>query len=86
MTAQLTAALADGFATTSEEYEVGLNAVAAPVRDHTGSVVAAVSVSGPAYRFDHERMLGAAADLIAGAAQIGERLGYFEPAPPGSGQ
>jgi DNA-binding IclR family transcriptional regulator len=77
LTTQLTAALADGFATTSEEYEEGLNAVAAPVLDHTGTVVAAVSVSGPAYRLDARRMSAVAGDLMAGAARIGERLGYF---------
>jgi DNA-binding IclR family transcriptional regulator len=81
LTAQLTAALADGFATTSEEYEEGLNAVAAPVLDHTGTVVAAVSVSGPAYRFGPAKMSDAADDLMAGGAEISERLGYF--GPPG---
>ncbi len=86
LTTQLNAAMANGYATTSEEYEEGLNAVAAPVLDHTGSVVAAVSVSGPAYRFDGDRMHSVAADLIAGADQIGERLGYFAPAGPGFGQ
>lgn len=79
LAAQLTVALADGFATTSEEYEDGLNAVAAPVVDHTGTVVAAVSVSGPAYRFDAARMAAVTGELIAGAAQIGARLGYFGP-------
>ena len=79
LAAQLTVALADGFATTSEEYEDGLNAVAAPVVDHTGTVVAAVSVSGPAYRFDAARMAVVTGELIAGAAQIGARLGYFGP-------
>ena len=79
LTAQLTAALADGFATTSGEYEDGLNAVAAPVVDHSGTVVAAVSVSGPAYRFDAVRMAAVTAELTAGAAQIGTRLGYFGP-------
>lgn len=77
LAAQLTAALVDGFATTSEEYEDGLNAVAAPVLGHTGTVVAAVSVSGPAYRFDRDRMMAVAGDLMAGAARIGERLGHF---------
>ena len=78
--AQLTAALADGFATTVEEYEDGLNAVAAPLRDHTGAVVAAVSVSGPAYRLSTDRLDTVAVDLIAGADRISERLGYFAPA------
>jgi DNA-binding IclR family transcriptional regulator len=80
LTAELTAALANGFATTTQEYEDGLNAIAAPVRDHTGAVVAAVSVSGPAYRLDQARMAAIAAGLIAGAQQISEQLGYFGPA------
>ena len=30
--------------------------MAAPIRSHDGEVVAAVSASGPAYRFTEERM------------------------------
>ena len=36
-----------GYAVAVEEYELGLNAVAAPVHDQSGQVIAAVSVSGP---------------------------------------
>src|SRR5918997_710789 len=39
-----------GWGATAEEYEVGLNAVAAPVRGADGDVVAALSVSGPSFR------------------------------------
>jgi IclR family transcriptional regulator, acetate operon repressor len=39
-----------GYATAVEELEPGLWAVAAPVRDATGAVVAALSVSGPTVR------------------------------------
>jgi DNA-binding IclR family transcriptional regulator len=39
-----------GYAQTLEELEEGLNAVAAPVRQADGQVVAALSVSGPAFR------------------------------------
>ena len=45
-----------GYATAVEEYEVGLNAVAAPVFDRSGQVIAAVSVSGPSYRLDEQRI------------------------------
>ena len=41
---------ARGYATAVEELEPGLWAVAAPVRDATGAVVAALSVSGPTVR------------------------------------
>jgi DNA-binding IclR family transcriptional regulator len=66
-----------GYATTVEEYEVGLNAVAAPIRSAHGDVVAAVSASGPAYRFTLDRMHTVAPTLIAGADEISHRLGYL---------
>jgi DNA-binding IclR family transcriptional regulator len=75
--AQLVAALEDGYAATFEEYEPGLNALAAPIRDHSGEVVGAVSVSGPDYRLDRARIPAVAASLIAGAARISDRLGFL---------
>jgi DNA-binding IclR family transcriptional regulator len=39
-----------GYAITHEEHQEGLSAVAAPIHNHTGQVVAAVVVSGPTYR------------------------------------
>jgi DNA-binding IclR family transcriptional regulator len=74
---QLEQALIDGYASTFEEYEVGLNAVAVPVRDHTGAVVAAVSVSGPAFRLGPERMREVTAALQVGGSQISRRMGYL---------
>lgn len=75
--AELDRAVQHGYATTFEEYEDGLNAVAAPVRDHTGAVVAAVSVSGPAYRLDESRINDIVGELIAGVDQISDRLGFL---------
>jgi DNA-binding IclR family transcriptional regulator len=74
---QLAAAVDDGYASTFEEYEDGLNAVAAPVRDHSGAVVGAVSVSGPAYRFDAGRIKEIVDELRHGAARISERMLYL---------
>jgi DNA-binding IclR family transcriptional regulator len=59
-----------------EELEVGLNAVAAPIRDHTGNVVAAMSVSGPAYRLEPSRFEFVAEMTIASAAAVSRRLGH----------
>jgi DNA-binding IclR family transcriptional regulator len=75
--AELGRARQRGYAITVEEYEVGLNAVAAPVRSAHGDVVAAVSASGPAYRFTLDRMRTVAPALIAGADEISHRLGYL---------
>jgi DNA-binding IclR family transcriptional regulator len=67
-----------GYAVTVEEYEVGLNAMAAPIREHGDRVVAAVSASGPAYRFTQARMHELSAALIAGAQEISRRMGHLD--------
>jgi IclR family acetate operon transcriptional repressor len=66
-----------GFAWTLEEYEAGLNAVAAPLRDIDGRVVAAVSVSGPSYRLSADRIEQVADAMVAASAAISARLGYL---------
>ncbi|WP_163795764.1 IclR family transcriptional regulator [Mycolicibacterium sediminis] len=65
-----------GWASVREELEIGLNAVAAPVRDSTGNVVAALSVSGPAYRLEPLRFEVVAEMAVAAAAAVSRRLGY----------
>ncbi|MGD1996627.1 MAG: IclR family transcriptional regulator [Anaerolineae bacterium] len=66
-----------GYAVGLEELEIGLNAVAAPVRDHTGQVVASVSAAGPSYRFSRERIEGeVAAEVMACTGRISRALGF----------
>jgi DNA-binding IclR family transcriptional regulator len=74
---QLDEAVSRGWAGTNEELEVGLTAVAAPIRDGAGRVVAAVSVSGPSYRLTAESFPDVAPRLIDGAEEISTRLGYY---------
>jgi DNA-binding IclR family transcriptional regulator len=76
--AQVEAAARDGYAFSVEELEDGLNAVAAPLRDHTGGVIAALSVSGPVYRFTEERMGVVIPDVVAAAAAISHRMGHLD--------
>ncbi len=66
-----------GWAATSEELEIGLNAVAAPIRGQDGEVVAAVSVSGPSYRLDADSFEKIAEPVVAGAAEISARIGHL---------
>jgi DNA-binding IclR family transcriptional regulator len=70
-----------GWASTTEEFEIGLNAVAAPIFDATGDVVGAVGASGPSYRLTVESFPSVAAHLLAGAKDISARLGHFGPMP-----
>ncbi|MGW3013611.1 IclR family transcriptional regulator [Streptomyces sp. NPDC001219] len=73
---QLAAALEDGFACTSEELEIGLNAVAAPVRAHDGAVIGAIGLSGPAYRMERQLLPELAERAAKAAADLSRRMGY----------
>ncbi|MFD8045578.1 IclR family transcriptional regulator [Streptomyces chartreusis] len=66
-----------GYAVTLEELEIGLHAVAAPIRARDGEVIAALSASGPAYRFTEERIQGFAPALVKGAEEISHRMGHL---------
>lgn len=73
---QLKVVAEDGYVISAEELEHGLTAVAAPIRDHAGIVVAALSVSGPVYRLDDGRAREIVPAVIAAAAAVSERLGH----------
>ncbi len=61
---------------TIEELEVGLNAIAAPVRCAEGAVVAAVSVSGPAFRLPPESFPEVGELCVRAADEISRCLGF----------
>ena len=65
-----------GFAVAVEELELGLHAVAAPVFDAGGACVAAVSVSGPAYRLSESRLPEVGGLCAETAAEVSARLGF----------
>ena len=64
-----------GYATALGEYELGLNAVSAPVHDARGNVVAAVHIWGPAFRLTPRRIPELAVQAREAAAAISVRLG-----------
>lgn len=66
----------DGYAVAVDELEVGLTAVAAPVRSLHGDVVASVSVSGPTFRLSGRPLDDAVAQVRAAAAEVSARLGW----------
>jgi IclR family acetate operon transcriptional repressor len=65
-----------GYATIQDELEQGLNAVAAPVRQIGGGVVAAVSVSGPAFRVRSVDLARLGRLTIDAAGAVSRRLGH----------
>jgi DNA-binding IclR family transcriptional regulator len=67
-----------GYATTMEELEEGLNAVAAPIRSVDGEVAAALSVSGPAFRMRPIDLPRIGRLTIDAATAVSRRLGHVE--------
>jgi len=57
ITAEVRAAADRGYSITDEEVEIGLRAIAVPVADSTGQLVAAMSMSAPTPRADLTRMV-----------------------------
>src|SRR5690606_5026760 len=69
-----------GWSFQDEELETGLRSIAVPVRNHHGTVIAAVNIAVPASRWTiddlAERFLD---DLVACGAQISKDIGYNGP-------
>jgi IclR family transcriptional regulator, acetate operon repressor len=70
-----------GWAMTWEELEEGLVALAAPVHARDGTVVAAVSVSGPTTRITAADVPRLGEQLAADTAVISRQLGYRKAKP-----
>ena len=68
-----------GYAFDLEENEDRIRCVAAPVRDATGKIKAAISVSSAAQYMDDERMQALTKDVLWAAEQISRELGWGVP-------
>lgn len=66
-----------GYAIDDEENEKGIRCVAAPVRNDSGKVIAAISISGPAFRMTRKIIQEKLKkDVIKTALKISEKLGF----------
>jgi DNA-binding IclR family transcriptional regulator len=66
----------NGYCVIREEFEIGLNSMAVPVFNHVGSVIGAISISGPAFRFDPENTPGLLEALQQAGLQISANMGF----------
>ena len=83
--AELARVRTQGFAVDDEECSLGMRCVGAPIQDHRGIVVAALSVVAPCQRLT-PAMLPVVADAVrAAAGEISRRLGHLE-APANEGR
>ena len=65
-----------GYAIDDEESEVGMRCIAAPVRDISGKVVAAVGLAGPTQRLTKKDLRAMAPDVVSTGHAVSTRLGY----------
>jgi DNA-binding IclR family transcriptional regulator len=67
-----------GYAMAVGELEDGYSALGAPVHDHEGQVIAAVSLGGPSVRLSQERLKAMLPMLFEATSGISARLGYVQ--------
>jgi DNA-binding IclR family transcriptional regulator len=74
----------NGYCFTSGEGEIDMACVAAPIYDHSGAVIAGLSIGGPVHRMSEpattEVLIG---EAIKAAREISSRLGCTD--GPGTG-
>jgi DNA-binding IclR family transcriptional regulator len=73
---QLEVVREQGYAVAVDELEVGLTAIATPVRNAHGDVICSMSVSGPTFRLPPERVDVVLPLLIEASDELSHRLGW----------
>ena len=66
----------EGVAADNEEMEIGVKCIASPVKNSEGSVVAAISVSGPTARLSNKRVNEVKTLVKSCAVEVSRALGY----------
>jgi len=74
---QLMEIRARGYATDREEAYRGVCCIAAPVFNWTGKVIAAISISGPAWAIEEGGFPALARCVLEAASTLSQRLGYL---------
>lgn len=64
-----------GYALDNIEHELGVRCVAAPIWDHTGRVLASLSISGPSVRITEDRIPELSQLVLKAAHEISRELG-----------
>jgi DNA-binding IclR family transcriptional regulator len=77
LSAELEKVRRDGYARDVEEFQPGLVCIAAPVRDHSSRVVAALGLAGPSNRLTRRKLLQLAEPVTSAANALSRNLGYF---------
>lgn len=75
---EITQSARKGWSIDDGENEEGIRCIAAPVRDYSGKIIAAVSISGPVNVVSEEKLDEIAAKVMETADAISKRIGYWK--------
>jgi DNA-binding IclR family transcriptional regulator len=67
-----------GYSIDDEEFEIGLRCIGAPVKNHHGDVIGAISIAGPSIRVTKKRVPELARFVVEAAEELSARLGNRE--------
>ncbi len=65
-----------GYAIVHEEFSEGFSALAAPVFNHAGRVIAAISIAGPTFRMGRDEIISLIEPLLETAYTVSSELGH----------
>ena len=71
-----------GYSRDNAEQQDMIHCIGAPIRDHSGKVIASISLTGTVYSHDIALLERLAPVLIRGATEISRKLGYVNPNEP----
>jgi len=67
----------EGFAIDDRELDEGIRCIAAPVRNESGRVMAAISIAGPSMRMTMQRLKSLREPINSVTAEISRKLGFL---------
>jgi len=73
---QITEMKEKGFAIDDEELHLGIRCIAAPIKNHTGNIIASISTAGPSTRMDRNKLESIKPTLIEMSLEISKQLGF----------
>lgn len=75
---EITQSARRGWSIDNEENEEGICCIAAPVRDYSGKIIAAISLSGPVSVVSQEKIEEIAAKVMESASAISKHIGCWK--------
>lgn len=70
--------MADGYDVSAGEREPGINSISAPIKNHEGMLIGALTITGPNIRISNDRVESFKKMLMEGAREISANMGFVD--------